>query len=66
MSKKFHYRSFDLSDPYDAEEYEELMETIINDPVKYKIHAESGFHTKDGRHMMHISYLKFEDDGDGY
>ena len=68
MTRRFHYRDFNLSLPEDAEAYEAIMQAAIVDrPQDFTIVSEAGTWTKAGEHMLALAYTEDDhEDGERY
>jgi hypothetical protein len=60
MTSSFRYRLFTL--PFDSEAYEALMQQIlVDDKERFQLVSENSHWTKEGEHMVAVSYLEKEE-----
>jgi hypothetical protein len=59
--RRFHYVEFCLSDDDGRAAYEALMQAMkVDEPSNYELVSETGTWTKDGQHMVSITYIESE------
>lgn len=71
MSRRFHYRNFNLSMPDEQVAYEQLMQAAkVDRPQDFEIVSEASSWTKAGEHMFALTYVENEpatvDDAERY